>query len=94
MARQAVTLQPMEDDGGADTHLQPVEDPGGCVLKEAAACGEPMEQISWQELQIWRGTQVKDVDILHSCAANTDEQEWPVVIRTSDVEYTLQRTLG
>lgn len=38
--------------------------------------------------------QVKDVDILHSCAANTDEQEWPVVIRTSDVEYTLQRTLG
>ncbi|GAB0208729.1 zinc finger and BTB domain-containing protein 5 [Grus japonensis] len=27
MVRQAVPLQPMEDDGGADIHLQPVEDP-------------------------------------------------------------------
>ncbi|GAB0209971.1 AN1-type zinc finger protein 5-like [Grus japonensis] len=39
MVRQAVPLQPMEDDGGADIHLQPMEDPmpeqvdvpeGGC----------------------------------------------------------------
>ncbi|GAB0180785.1 acid sphingomyelinase-like phosphodiesterase 3b [Grus japonensis] len=27
MVRQAVPLQPMEDDGGADIHLQPIEDP-------------------------------------------------------------------
>ncbi|GAB0183081.1 acid sphingomyelinase-like phosphodiesterase 3b [Grus japonensis] len=27
MVRQAVPLQPMEDDGGADIHLQPLEDP-------------------------------------------------------------------
>ncbi|GAB0180141.1 hypothetical protein GRJ2_000479400 [Grus japonensis] len=27
MVRQAVPLQPMEDDDGADIHLQPVEDP-------------------------------------------------------------------
>ena len=27
MVRQAVPLQPMEDDGGADIHLQPMEDP-------------------------------------------------------------------
>ncbi|GAB0182113.1 RIMS-binding protein 3A-like [Grus japonensis] len=27
MVKQAVPLQPMEDDGGADIHLQPVEDP-------------------------------------------------------------------
>ncbi|GAB0190694.1 acid sphingomyelinase-like phosphodiesterase 3b [Grus japonensis] len=27
MVKQAVPLQPMEVDGGADTHLQPVEDP-------------------------------------------------------------------
>ncbi|GAB0176257.1 hypothetical protein GRJ2_000090900 [Grus japonensis] len=41
MVRQAVPLQPMKDDGGADIHLQPVEDPmleqgeapeGGCDL--------------------------------------------------------------
>ncbi|GAB0190267.1 AN1-type zinc finger protein 5-like [Grus japonensis] len=39
MVRQAVPLQPIEDDGGADIHLQPMEDPmleqvdtpkGGC----------------------------------------------------------------
>ncbi|GAB0186278.1 AN1-type zinc finger protein 5-like [Grus japonensis] len=27
MVRQAVPLQPMEVDGGADIHLQPMEDP-------------------------------------------------------------------
>ncbi|GAB0186829.1 AN1-type zinc finger protein 5-like [Grus japonensis] len=39
MVRQAVPLQPMDNDGGADIHLQPMEDPmleqvdapeGGC----------------------------------------------------------------
>ena len=37
--------------------------------------------------------QEKDVGILHGCAANTDEQEWPVVIRSTDVEYASPRTL-
>ncbi|GAB0202756.1 hypothetical protein GRJ2_002741200 [Grus japonensis] len=44
--KQAVPLQPIEDDGEADIHLQPVEDPtpemvetpeGGCDLWEAHA---------------------------------------------------------
>lgn len=31
--------------------------------------------------------QDKDVGILHGCAANTDEQEWPAVSSSTDVEY-------
>lgn len=38
--------------------------------------------------------QEKDVGVLHGCAAYSHEQEQPVVIRSTDVEYTLQRTLG
>ncbi|GAB0180290.1 AN1-type zinc finger protein 5-like [Grus japonensis] len=54
MVRQAVPLQPMEVDGGADIHLQPVEDPtpeqveapkGGCGPWEAQAGAGP-----WQDL--------------------------------------------
>ncbi|GAB0183450.1 AN1-type zinc finger protein 5-like [Grus japonensis] len=54
MVRQAVLLQPMEDDGGADIHLQPMEDPtleqveapeGGCGPWEACAGAS-----SWQDL--------------------------------------------
>ncbi|GAB0209030.1 AN1-type zinc finger protein 5-like [Grus japonensis] len=50
MVKQAVPLQPMEDDGGADIHLHPVEDPmmeqvdapeGGC---------DPMGSLSWRRL--------------------------------------------
>ncbi|GAB0181432.1 AN1-type zinc finger protein 5-like [Grus japonensis] len=50
MVRQAVPLQPMEDDGGADIHLQPMEDPmleqvdaprGGC---------DPMGSPRWSRL--------------------------------------------
>ncbi|GAB0180598.1 acid sphingomyelinase-like phosphodiesterase 3b [Grus japonensis] len=32
MVRQAVLLQPMEDDSGADVHLQPMEDDGGADI--------------------------------------------------------------
>ncbi|GAB0176363.1 AN1-type zinc finger protein 5-like [Grus japonensis] len=54
MLRQAVPLQPMEANGGADIHLQPVEDPtpeqgdapeGGCDPWEAHAGAS-----SWQDL--------------------------------------------
>ncbi|GAB0186275.1 AN1-type zinc finger protein 5-like [Grus japonensis] len=50
MVRQAVPLQPMEVDGGADIHLQPMEDPmleqvdapeGGC---------DPMGSPHWSRL--------------------------------------------
>ncbi|GAB0208767.1 AN1-type zinc finger protein 5-like [Grus japonensis] len=47
MVRQAVPLQPMEINGGADIHLQPIEDPtleqveapeGGCDLVGSSRC--------------------------------------------------------
>ncbi|GAB0178442.1 AN1-type zinc finger protein 5-like [Grus japonensis] len=50
MVRQAVPLQPIDDDGGADIHLQPVEDPtleqvdapeGGC---------DPVGSLCWSKL--------------------------------------------
>ncbi|GAB0187307.1 AN1-type zinc finger protein 5-like [Grus japonensis] len=50
IVRQAVPLQPMEDDGGTDIHLQPMEDPtleqgdapeGGC---------DPMRSPHWSRL--------------------------------------------
>ncbi|GAB0208605.1 hypothetical protein GRJ2_003326200 [Grus japonensis] len=50
MVKQAVPLQPMEDDGRADIHLQPMEDPtleqvdapkGGC---------DPMGSLCWSRL--------------------------------------------
>ncbi|GAB0183023.1 AN1-type zinc finger protein 5-like [Grus japonensis] len=62
MVRQAVPLQPMEDDGGADIHLQPMEDPmleqvdapkGGCDLmgsmEQAAGrtCGKRQRSPRW-----------------------------------------------
>ncbi|GAB0178080.1 AN1-type zinc finger protein 5-like [Grus japonensis] len=59
MVKQAVPLQPMEEDGGADIHLQPVEDPtleqvdapkGGC---------DPVGRPHWSRLlagpvALWR----------------------------------------
>ncbi|GAB0204317.1 hypothetical protein GRJ2_002897300 [Grus japonensis] len=50
MVKQAVPLQPLEDDGGADIHLQPMEDPmleqgdapeGGC---------DPVGSLCWSKL--------------------------------------------
>ncbi|GAB0186261.1 AN1-type zinc finger protein 5-like [Grus japonensis] len=50
MVRQAVSLQPMEDDGGVDVCLQPVEDP---MLEQVDApeggCG-PMGSPQWSKL--------------------------------------------
>ncbi|GAB0188058.1 EH domain-containing protein 4 [Grus japonensis] len=54
MVRQAVPLQPMEDDGGADIHLQPVEDPmleQVDALKEVVTLWEAHAGAgSWQDL--------------------------------------------
>ncbi|GAB0190249.1 hypothetical protein GRJ2_001490200 [Grus japonensis] len=52
MERQAVPLQPMEDDGGADIHLQPMEDP---TLEQVDApeggCG-PVGSPRWSKLLV------------------------------------------
>ncbi|GAB0190877.1 AN1-type zinc finger protein 5-like [Grus japonensis] len=60
MVRQAVPLQPMEVNGGADIHLQPVEDPtleqvdapeGGCdpvgSLRQIRLLAGPV--VPWRE---------------------------------------------
>ncbi|GAB0202867.1 hypothetical protein GRJ2_002752300 [Grus japonensis] len=50
MVRQAVPLQPMEDDGGADIHLQPMEDP---TLEQVEAPEEgcdPVGSPCWSRL--------------------------------------------
>ena len=49
MVRQAVPLQPMEDDGGADIHLQPVED----LMPEQAET--PKEAVTPWETQAGAG---------------------------------------
>ncbi|PKU45706.1 hypothetical protein llap_4002 [Limosa lapponica baueri] len=50
VVRQAVTLQPMELNGGADIHLQPMEDP---MLEQVDApdsdC-DPMGSLCWSRL--------------------------------------------
>ncbi|GAB0208580.1 AN1-type zinc finger protein 5-like [Grus japonensis] len=50
VVRQAVPLQPMEDDGGADIHLQPMEGP---MLEQVEApeggCG-PVGSPHWSKL--------------------------------------------
>ncbi|GAB0184528.1 AN1-type zinc finger protein 5-like [Grus japonensis] len=43
MVRQAVPLQPMEDDSGADIHLQPVEDPMSEQVDALEGGCDPME---------------------------------------------------
>ncbi|GAB0207147.1 AN1-type zinc finger protein 5-like [Grus japonensis] len=66
MVKQAVPLQPMKDDGGADIHLQPVEDPmpeqveapeGGCdpvgsprQSRFAARTCDPVGDLRWSSL--------------------------------------------
>ncbi|GAB0179841.1 AN1-type zinc finger protein 5-like [Grus japonensis] len=59
MVKQAVPLQPMEGDGGADIHLQPAEDP---MLEQVDAPEEgcdPMGSLHWSRLlagpmDLWR----------------------------------------
>ncbi|GAB0184578.1 AN1-type zinc finger protein 5-like [Grus japonensis] len=49
MVRQAVPLQPMEDDGGADIHLQPVEDPTLEQVEAPKGGCDPMESPRWSK---------------------------------------------
>ncbi|GAB0207086.1 hypothetical protein GRJ2_003174200 [Grus japonensis] len=50
MVRQAVPLQPLEDDGGADIHLQPMEDPMLEQLKIPEGGCDPMGSPHWSRL--------------------------------------------
>ncbi|GAB0180756.1 AN1-type zinc finger protein 5-like [Grus japonensis] len=50
MARQAVPLQPMEDDGGADIHLQPVEDPTPEQVEAPEECCDLEGNLRWSKL--------------------------------------------
>ncbi|GAB0180280.1 AN1-type zinc finger protein 5-like [Grus japonensis] len=50
MVRQAVPLQPMEDDGGADIHLQPVEDPTPEQVEAPKGGCDPMGSPQWSRL--------------------------------------------
>ncbi|GAB0183306.1 AN1-type zinc finger protein 5-like [Grus japonensis] len=59
MARQAVPLQPMEDDGGADIHLQPVEDPTLEQVEAPDGGCDPVGSPRWSRLMagpeaLWR----------------------------------------
>ncbi|GAB0208970.1 hypothetical protein GRJ2_003362700 [Grus japonensis] len=48
--RQAVPLQPMEDDGGADIHLQPMEDPTPEQVEAPEGGCDPMGSPRWSKL--------------------------------------------
>ncbi|GAB0190230.1 AN1-type zinc finger protein 5-like [Grus japonensis] len=59
MVRQAVPLQPMEADGGADVHLQPVEDPMLEQVDVPKGHSDPVESLHWNRLlagpvALWR----------------------------------------
>ncbi|GAB0179452.1 AN1-type zinc finger protein 5-like [Grus japonensis] len=50
MVRQAVPLQPMEVDGGADIHLQPMEDPTPEQVDVPEGGCDPMGSPCWSRL--------------------------------------------
>ncbi|GAB0184875.1 AN1-type zinc finger protein 5-like [Grus japonensis] len=50
VVRQAVPLQPMEDDGGADIHLQPVEDPTLEQVEAPKGGCDPVGSPCWSRL--------------------------------------------
>ncbi|GAB0180448.1 AN1-type zinc finger protein 5-like [Grus japonensis] len=50
MVRQAVPLQPMEDDGGADIHLQPMEDPTPEQVETPEGGCDPVGSPRWSRL--------------------------------------------
>ncbi|GAB0183389.1 AN1-type zinc finger protein 5-like [Grus japonensis] len=59
MVRQAVPLQPMEDDGGADINLQPVEDPMVEQVEAPEGGCDPVGSPHWSRLlagpvALWR----------------------------------------
>ncbi|GAB0203115.1 AN1-type zinc finger protein 5-like [Grus japonensis] len=51
MVRQAVPLQPMEGDGGADIHLWPMEDPKSEQVEAPEGGCDPMGSPCWAKLQ-------------------------------------------
>ncbi|GAB0187665.1 AN1-type zinc finger protein 5-like [Grus japonensis] len=60
MVRQAVPLQPMEDDGEQRFHLQPVEDPTAEQVETPEGGCDPMGSPPWRKLLAgpvapWRG---------------------------------------
>ncbi|GAB0203952.1 AN1-type zinc finger protein 5-like [Grus japonensis] len=50
MGRQAVPLQPMEDDGRADIHLQPMEDPTLEQVEAPEGGCDPVGSPCWSRL--------------------------------------------
>ena len=50
MVKQAVALQPMEVNGGADIHLQPVEDPTPEQMDAPEGGCDPMGSPRWSRL--------------------------------------------
>ncbi|GAB0207999.1 AN1-type zinc finger protein 5-like [Grus japonensis] len=50
MVRQAVPLQPMEVNGGADIHLQPEEDPMPEQVDAPKGGCDPTEMLCWSRL--------------------------------------------
>ncbi|GAB0208317.1 AN1-type zinc finger protein 5-like [Grus japonensis] len=59
MVKQAVPLQPMEVNGGADIHLQPMEDPMPEQVEAPEGGYDPMGSPRWSKLlagpvDLWR----------------------------------------
>ncbi|GAB0181556.1 AN1-type zinc finger protein 5-like [Grus japonensis] len=52
MVRQAVPLQPMEDDGEQRFHLQAVEDPMPEQVEAPKGCYDPMGSLHWSRLLV------------------------------------------
>ncbi|GAB0177951.1 AN1-type zinc finger protein 5-like [Grus japonensis] len=50
MVKQAVPLQPMEVDGGADINLQPLEDPTPEQVEAPKGGGDPVGSPCWSRL--------------------------------------------
>ncbi|GAB0185548.1 AN1-type zinc finger protein 5-like [Grus japonensis] len=50
MVRQAVLLQPMEDDGGGGFHLQPMEDPTLEKVDAPKGNCDPVGSLRWSRL--------------------------------------------
>ncbi|GAB0180545.1 AN1-type zinc finger protein 5-like [Grus japonensis] len=60
MVKQAVALQPMEVDGGADIHLQPMKDPTPEQVEAPEGGCDPVGSLCWSSLFLevctpWKG---------------------------------------
>ncbi|GAB0185411.1 AN1-type zinc finger protein 5-like [Grus japonensis] len=67
MVRQAVTLQPMEDDGGADIHLQPMEDPMPEQVDAPEGGCDPVGSPHWSRLLAGPGAPWREEPVLDPC---------------------------